>query len=81
MSTHTKRWSYREITDSAEQTIRRQIALAAKQEDHFLRTFHISTAFGTFAAWSDLTMGWMRDGDYERLDQLVHSSLSPEASA
>lgn len=66
-----KSWSYKQITESVEQTIRLQNKLAAttggKQPQ-----IHRAFAIGAYHAWKDLTIGWMEDGDSERLDKLAH---------
>lgn len=72
---HAKHWSYREITMSAETSIRRSMTLAQKATDPDIRRFHITSAWGMFFGWSSLTMGWMADGDRERLEQLTVFNL------
>ena len=55
-----KSWTYTEITESIERNIDRILSEGHGPHAH-------DWAYGMFAAWSDLTMGHTRDGDYTRL--------------
>lgn len=66
-----KSWSYKQITESAETSIRHFMALAQKQSDPDLQRFHRTAAYGALVCWEDLTMGWMKDGDRERMNALT----------
>ncbi len=57
-----KTWSYKTITEKAEKEIRRLMSY-----DHPLSV----GAYGVFILWNDLTMGWQKEGDSDRLEALT----------
>lgn len=66
-----KSWSYKQITESVERSIRMHLKLAAADEHPGGKRAHELFAIGAYHAWKDLTAGWMEDGDSERLDKLA----------
>ena len=67
-----KSWSYEEVTESAEEAIRACMSLAKEYESEpeTARIFR-HHAFGAYTAWSYIVMGWIEDGDKERLAKLA----------
>jgi hypothetical protein len=55
-----KSWSYDEITAETENRIISLMAL-----DRY------DWAYGAYILWSNMCMGWIRDGDDERLESLT----------
>jgi hypothetical protein len=64
-----KRWTYRQITDTAENRIRRLMVEAA-EAPHLAHYYH-EQARGALDMWVALTSGWIADGDIERLHNLL----------
>ncbi|MFZ6734718.1 hypothetical protein ACO0LG_22535 [Undibacterium sp. Ji42W] len=67
-------WSYTDITKSAENGIAICMKLAEKalqngNDDDVLH--HFSFAKGQFAAWNNLTIGWQKEGDAKRLEDMT----------
>lgn len=62
-----KKWSYTEITKSAENEIRKTMAI--ERVDLETRK---KWAYGTYLAWYGLTFGWQEDGDSNRLEALTN---------
>lgn len=68
-----KRWSYRQITQSAEKTILLSMRLAEKARakgDNESAYIHECFAMGAEQMWHGLVMGWIKEGDAERLKSL-----------
>lgn len=72
-----KSWSYAEITQSAEESIRLSIQLAEKAEErgdtssaHTFRCF----ARGSWHMWNGLVTGWIKNEDSQRLKALCEPS-------
>jgi len=55
-----KTWNYKEITKKAEDEI-----------TSLMKGNYRDWAYGVFIGWKYLTMGWMNDGDVERLEELT----------
>jgi len=66
-----KTWSYKSITTKAEADIKTMMAKGAYAADDFHRRMYRDWAYGVFLGWKNLTMGWMTDGDCERLEDLT----------
>jgi hypothetical protein len=64
-----KRWTYRQITDTAESRIRALIGEAA--DAPHLAHYYREQARGVLDMWSSLTSGWIADSDIERLHSLL----------
>lgn len=67
-------WSYKDITNSAENGIARcmMLARAEQQKGNADETLHhLSFAWGQFAAWNNLTIGWQKEGDAKRLEDMT----------
>lgn len=63
-------WSYRQITEAAEQQIRASMGLAAR---HAARANeHRAYAFGAYNLWFRITAGSQMPGDAERLEKLTN---------
>ena len=58
-----KSWSYEEITEKAESEIKRFMA----SDNLFIN----DCAYGIFRFWQELTMGFQKDGDVERVESLT----------
>ena len=68
-----KSWTYAEITASAEAKIKSLHEQAqASVDDSDWRWCHIA-AYGVFSSWYSICMGWMKDGDRERMEALVEA--------
>lgn len=76
-----KTWSYRAITEAAEQQIRTLIqrAGAEAQDDAHSRRLLQTWAYGVFVGWASLTSGWQESGDYDRLEALTRVITPPSA--
>ena len=62
-------WTYEEITKKAEERIEGLMVKARDiNNDIERRLLYTTWAYGVFLGWKDLTMGWMDDGDCERLE-------------
>ena len=44
---------------------------ARGDNDSKMRLMYADWAYGVLLGWKDLTMGWMNDGDCERLEALT----------
>jgi hypothetical protein len=68
----SKRWTYKQVTQSAEGELRRLAALA-RRESHDRAMVHVysTMANGVVALWRGLTMGWQTSEDAARLDALA----------
>ena len=64
-----KCWTYNQVTAAAEDSIKSSMGLASRDEES-RRTFE-SFAYGAYSFWSNLTMGWQKEGDDERLRALT----------
>lgn len=73
-----KTWSYKQITEAIEYSIRVEMELAEQTADVRMKHIHQCRGAGALGAWRALTMGWQVQGDYRRLEALV---LSPESIA
>lgn len=69
------KWSYRQVTAAAEAAIRRY-AVSASQYPAVERLTFGNWAYGAVGVWSELTMGWMADGDRARLEGLFDSLVT-----
>lgn len=67
-----KRWTYKQITDNAEEQIRRATANAAESPN--LAYLYREQARGVYEMWFTLVTGWIEDGDIERLRNLTDHS-------
>lgn len=65
-----KMWSYKAITEQTEREIRRLVEEDAKLDDFTVR-LRKTWAWGVFMFWNNLTMGWQKEGDSERLEALT----------
>jgi hypothetical protein len=67
-----KSWTYKQITEEAERQITALMEDASrkpkKEDQALLRQW----AYGVYLGWNRLTMGWMEDGDDERLKALTN---------
>lgn len=69
-----KGWSYSQVTESAERQIASLAKTAAEHHDEARGIWcYQDWAYGVYIGWSNLTMGWQRDGDDERLKGLVEA--------
>ena len=66
-----KTWTYEEITKKAEERIAGLMEKARGDNDSKMRLMYADWAYGVLLGWKDLTMGWMNDGDCERLEALT----------
>ena len=66
-----KRWTYKQITDAAETEIRRAMQ-KAKDAPQLSHMYH-QHARGVYALWNEVTSGWIKDGDIERLHALMRT--------
>ncbi|WP_224962576.1 hypothetical protein [Geomonas subterranea] len=66
-----KSWTYAELTKKAEKQILRLMKTAAEAKDSDEEKLYREWAYGVFLGWSDLTFGWIQDGDLERLENLT----------
>lgn len=64
-------WTYQQITEKAEKQIKLLMARADSAADYDEKKLYRQWAYGVFLGWSDLTSGWMREGDLERLESLT----------
>lgn len=65
-----KTWSYKTITENAEKEIRALMIKSKTADSEFEQRLRNDWAYGVFLGWKKLTMGWMKDGDIERLKSL-----------
>ncbi len=65
-----KTWSYKTITENAEKEIRTLMETCKVADSEFEKRLRHDWAYGVFLGWKTLTMGWMNDGDCERLESL-----------
>jgi hypothetical protein len=73
-----KAWSYKAITENAETQIKHFMSNSAKSKSDFERLMYRNWAYGIYFGWERLTIGWIKDGDSERLEALTKSK--PEAT-
>ena len=66
-----KTWSYKSITQKTEKEIRRLMESSRNAETERLRELCEDWAYGVFLGWRSLVLGWMNDGDEERLESLA----------
>ncbi len=59
-----KTWSYRTITEEAEEAIKHLM-------DDDARPYRQDWAYGVFLLWLSLTSGYRQDGDTDRLEALT----------
>jgi hypothetical protein len=64
-----KRWTYRQITDAAEEQIK--LAIKEADENPDLGYLYRQRANGAYELWFKLTQGWINDGDIGRLRDLM----------
>lgn len=64
-----KSWSYKKITQKAEEEI--TSLMRPGNDEEFDRKVRRNWAYGVFLGWRSLTMGYMNEGDYERLQKLT----------
>jgi len=69
-----KRWTYKQITDAAEEEIRRAMQNAKAAPD--LAELYRQHARGAYALWNQVTSGWIEDGDINRLHELMQSDTN-----
>lgn len=73
-----KRWSYRQLTDATERQIaeyhRGALKTASERPgDRFYQDLYHGWAYGAYALWRDVTMGWQEDGAGDRLQALAEA--------
>jgi hypothetical protein len=70
-----RKWSYRQFTDAAETQIYRFVGMAetAKRDEALA---YRAWAYGVYSAWYELAVGWMDDGDADRLYALVRNDVT-----
>jgi hypothetical protein len=69
----TRTWTYNDITSTAEKEIQRLMqhaAAVAATSAEDARTYR-DFAYGVYAGWSGLTMGWQEEGDDDRIRALT----------
>lgn len=77
-----KSWSYKQITESVERSIRNSHECADADGNPEGKRIHRLFAIGAYNAWSALTMGWQKKGDGERLEKLAQAvGRSTDATA
>lgn len=70
-----RKWSYGQFTDAAETQIRRFLGKAEASPPGEALTYR-AWAYGAYTAWYELAVGWMDDGDAERLYALVRNDVT-----
>lgn len=65
------KWTYRQITDSTKESIRRSMFLALASSDHALRRLHAAYAYGAFCGWRTLVNGWTTEEDVAEMEHLT----------
>ncbi|CAE6820997.1 hypothetical protein R70006_06196 [Paraburkholderia domus] len=71
MSRTSKRWSYTAITNATEVKIIRYMTEARETTDAAKRHMLTCMAYGAYSGWYELTVGWQKDGDDQRLETLT----------
>ena len=76
-----KTWSYKAITEKVEHEINSLMKQRSTSESDFERRMFQGWAYGVFLGWKNLTIGWMKDGDVERLESLTEIMVEIKKSA
>ncbi len=66
-----KMWSYKSITEKAESEITRLMKLSDKTKVDYNKKVYLDWAYGVFLGWNNLTSGWQKPEDRERLEALI----------
>ncbi|WP_041494480.1 hypothetical protein [Burkholderia sp. KJ006] len=69
-----KRWSYSQITKTAEEEILRCMDLAGGADTAVARMLYQARAEGVYNMWYELTCGWQNDGDSRRMRALTEQA-------
>ena len=74
-------WSYKQVTEAAEREIARLAESAKKYRgpnNEADRTY-AHWAYGVYLGWSNLTMGWQKDGDDARMQAMAEAVGKPDS--
>lgn len=66
-----KLFTYEALTETAGKRITEFMEKSRKATDDFSRWSYRSWAYGVFTYWSEVTSGWKKEGDTERLEALT----------
>lgn len=64
--------SYKQITEATETRIKKFMGTARKHlKGSDEQQLYLHWAYGAYILWSDLTLGWQKDGDDEKMEALT----------
>lgn len=76
LTVSSKSWTYKQLTDSAEQRMirLRERAIANPTSAHLMQQW----AYGAYSFWAERTSGWQNEGDDRRLEALTENFDQPD---